>query len=205
MKRFKKIDDEYLIDLIHQGNYLAMEDLLKRYNYYSWKLAYQFLNEHTNSGILIEELQQVAYSTVVPVLKAFTNDHHSFHPYWKVAANNEITRYYKENSYTVNAAVFAGISLNEDEYESDFSLSEKHGSIDMGITGILLKEEMQLMLEESLAKFKEKDANIVNLFIDGKSFENIQAETGETIRHIYYVVDRFQKLFSAQLKKRNYN
>ena len=204
--KFDKVDDDTLIDMIAQGVALAMDELIRRYKYYSWKLAYQFYNEHPNSGIAIEDFHQVCFATLIPALKTYHTANYTFYSYWKSCASNDMCRYYGENSYTAKGWTFAGISLDEETPEDDFCVAEKHGRVDEGIHSGILKEELQLMYDEVIAKFKKEiDVIIINLFIEGRSFEQIEGETNCPIRHIYYVIDRFQKLFSNLLKKRNYN
>ena len=204
--KFDKVDDDVLIDMIAQGVILAMDELLRRYKYYSWKLAYQFFNEHTNAGIPIEDYHQVCFAAVIPTLKTYHQSDFTFYSYWRAGALNDMTRYFRENSYTAKGWTFAGVSLDDEETTDDFAVAEKHGRMDEGIQSGILKEELQIMYDEVISRFKkEADLIIINLFIEGNAFERIQEETGLPIRHIYYVIDRFQKLFSDLLKKRNYN
>ena len=204
--RFEKVDDATLLSYIHAGEEGAMNELLRRYGLYSWKQAYLFLNEHANCGITIEDFQQVAFASIISALRRYEGDGISFYAYWKRVANNEMTVYFIENSYTAKGWSFAGFSLDEDNEFITYSLAERKGEDDMRITSNLLKEEIGLYFEETLRKFKKDiDLIIINLFVEGYNFESIQKETKCPIRHIYYVIDRFQRIFSDLLKKRNYN
>ena len=204
--KLDNVEDDVLIDLLRQGVNVAMEELLRRYKYYSWKLAYLFLNEHPNSGIALEEFHQEAFSYIIPALKNYSGNDCTFYSFWKSGATNAMRNYYRENAYTAKGWVFAGISLDEADNEEDFSVAEKHGRSDIGMQSGILKEELQMMFDDVMATFKkDSDVIIINLFIEGYSFEDIQRETNASKRHVYYVIDRFQKLFSELIKKRNYN
>jgi len=183
-----------------------MEEILRRYKYYSWKLAYQFYNEHTNSGISLDDFHQVCFSCIIPTLRSYSGHKTTFYNYWRNYAINELSKYNRDNSYLAKGWSYAGFSLDEDDDSKDYAVAEKHGLEDEGIQSGILKEELQLMFDEVTAKFKrEGDLVIINLFVEGYSFEQIKKETQVPSRHVYYVVDRFQKLFSQLLKKRNYN
>ena len=88
---------------------------------------------------------------------------------------------------------------------SSFILSEEVGAIDFALTTEILKKEFDMIKEDVLDSFKKKkDTKIINLFLEDKSFDEIQSITGDNLRHIYYVIKKFQKLFGQEIKKRNY-
>lgn len=202
MKKFQNVSDEDLIDLIHQGNVDASNILFSRYHHYSWRLGYEFDVQHPDSGITVEDYRQVAFSMVVVCLKKYLDTGTSFYPYWKTSVQNELMEYFLENSYTAQAIVYKGIPLDDDRYSI---VAEEIGEIDFGVTEQIIQQEIHLIKELVLAEFiYEKDKEIINLFLNGLSFEEIQEKTDEKSRHIYYVVERFQKSFDKEIKKRNY-
>ena len=202
MKKYQNVSDEDLIDLIHQGNIEASQILFSRYYHYSWRLGYEFDNEHPDSGISLEDYRQVAFSMVPACLKKFLTGKSSFYPYWKKSVQNELMEYFLENSYTANAKLFKGVPLDDDRYSI---LAEEIGETDFSVTEQIIKQEISLIKEIVLKEFtSENDKEIINLFIRGLSFEEIQEKTDEKSRHAYYVIERFQKLFDKEMKKRNY-
>lgn len=203
MRKVHNVSDEELIDLIHQGNVRASEIFFNRYYHYSWRIAFDFDREHPNSGIALEDYHSIAFATTVISLKKFLNDHDIFYGYWKSCAKNEIMEYFLENSYTAKGHVYTGISL---DFETESSiLSEEVGAIDFTLTTEILKKEFDMIKEDVLESFKKKkDTKIINLFLEDKSFDEIQSITGDNLRHIYYVIKKFQKLFGQEIKKRNY-
>ncbi len=202
MKKYQNVSDEDLIDLIHQGNIEASQILFSRYYHYSWRLGYEFDLEHPDSGISLEDYRQVAFSMVPICLKKFLDGKSSFYPYWKKSTQNELMEYFLENSYTANAKVFKGVPLDDDRTSI---LAEEIGGIDFSVTEQIIKQELNLIKEIVLKEFaSENDKEIINLFIRGLSFEEIQEKTDEKSRHAYYVIERFQKSFGKEMKKRNY-
>ena len=202
MKRYRNVSDEDLIDLIHQGNVDASEILFSRYYHYSWRVAYEFDMEHPDSGISLEDYRQVAFSIVAQCLKKYLNNGAGFYIYWKTCCTNELMEYFMDNSYTARANVYKGVPLDDDRYSI---VAEEIGEIDFEVTRQILSKEIELIKDAVLAEFKhEKDKDIINLFIKGLSFEEIQEKTDEKSRHIYYVIERFQSLIDKEIKKRNY-
>ena len=202
MKRYQNVSDEDLIDLIHQGNVEASEILFSRYHHYSWRLGYEFDLEHPDSGISLEDYRAVAFSLVAPCLKKYLENGAGFYAYWKICAQNEIMEYFIENSYTANGQVYTGIPLDDDRYAI---VAEEIGLVDFGVTEQIIHQEIELIKQSILAKFLyDSDKEIINLFLSGMSFEEIQEKTGDKLRHIYYVIAKFQTQFDYEMKKRNY-
>ena len=202
----KTVLDEDLILLISKGNVKASEEFFKRYDGYSWRLAYDFHYSHLKSGISISDYHQVAFSSTVKAIKKYQIDtKNTFYAFWKKIALNDITRYYVENAYNTGGSNFNGLSfsyMNDDGFE----LSDHIGQEDRGIHDIIRRKELDLFVKEVIDSFKEDiDKEIVTLFLDGDTFEQIQMKTSSNYRHLTYVISRFQKLMSKILKKRNYN
>ena len=188
MKKYQNVSDEDLIDLIHQGNVEASDILFFRYHHYSWRLAYEFDIEHPNSGITLEDYRQVAFSMVVVCLKKYL-DTGSFYPYWKKSVQNELMEYFLDNSYTASAQVYKGVPLDDDRYSM---VAEEIGEIDFGVTEQIIHQEIFLIKEVVLKEFdSKKDKEIINLFIDGLSFEEIQEKTDEKSRHINELLELY--------------
>ena len=202
MKRYQNVSDEDLIDLIHQGNVKASEILFSRYHYYSWRVGYEFDMQHPDSGISLEDYRQVAFSMIPVCLKKYLNSGSGFYIYWKTCCMNELMDYFLENSYSAKAQVYKGLPLDDDRYSV---VAEEIGEIDFEATRQILGQEIELIKEKIISNFsQENDKSIINLFISGMSFEEIQGKTGEKSRHIYYVIDKFQSLIDKEIKKRNY-
>ena len=129
----------------------------------------------------------------------------TFYVFWKKIAENEILRYFLDNSYNAGGSAFNGLSLS---YlgEDGFELSDKIGVEDRGIHEIIVKKELDLYIEEVKDSFKDKeDRLIINLFLKGNTFEQIVMKKNSNYRHVTYVISRFQKMMSKILEKRNYN
>lgn len=202
----KSVLDEDLIELMHMGNSKASEELFKRYDKYSWRIAFEFNYAHPKSGIGVSDYHQVAFSSTIKAVKKFENDHSStFYVFWKKIADNEILRYYLENSYQAGASYFSGISLN-DVIDDGFELSDYIGSEDKGIHEIIVRKELDIYIQEVKDSFREvEDSKIVDLFLDNLTIDQIIKATNSNYRHVTYVISRFQKLMSKILQKRNYN
>ena len=203
MHKVPNISDEELIDLIHQGNAKAADMFFKRYYHYSWRLAYDFDREHPDSGISIEDYHQIAFASTAMALKKFLNNNDNFYGYWKSCASNDVMDYFLNNSYTAKGYTFNGLSI---DYENDNTiLAEEMGFIDPGITEQIIRQEFEMIKESILTRFdKKNDRKIINLFLDDKSIEEIEAISGEKTRHIYYTINRFQNYVDKEMKKRNY-
>lgn len=201
----REVLDEDLILLIRKGNVRASEELMARYNSYSWKVALDFTMAHPRSGITNEEYHQVAFTSVVKAVKKYLDDYGRFYAYWQVVANNDLIRYFNENAYQAGGSAFYGLSLdgtNKDGY----IISDSVGDQDYGIHNIIAIEELEMMIDEVKYLFKEKnDRLIINLFLRGHSFEEIVSIRESNYRHVTYVVSTFQKRMSELMQKRNYN
>ncbi len=197
--------DEDLLFLIHQGNISASNILFERYNFYAWRVAYDFNIEHPNSGISLEEYRQVAFSSLPRAIKSYTEFSIGFYGYWKTIALNDVVRYFKENSYLTRYEYQNTISI-DDEKDSGVQLCEEVGEIDRSVSEKLFREEIRIVKDEIIASFKKEiDRLIINLYLNDYSLREIRQNVHLDYRHIQYIVKRFQKAFVQNMKKRNYN
>lgn len=204
MSRNHDLLDEDLVLLIRQGNILASEELFTRYRFYSWRIAYDFNIEHPNSGISLEEYHQAAFSGLPIAIKTYLSAEVGFYIYWKKIAENEVVRYYRDNSY-LTCGYDNYLSL-DDGREDGTLICESVGTVDNSVAIKLFREELRIITEETLEIFKdENDRLIINLYLQENDIAKIRAKTGSTYRHTLYVIKRFQKNFISILKKRNYN
>lgn len=204
MARNHELLDEDLVLLIRQGNLSASEELFTRYRFYSWRIAYDFNVQHPNSGISLEEYHQAAFTGLPIAIKTYLNLDVGFYIYWKKIAENEVVRYYRDNSYQTNG--FDVVLSLDDGKDDGVLLCESVGAIDNSVAIKLFREELRILTEETIEIFKdENDKKIINLYLQEYNIAKIREEIGSTYRHTLYVIKRFQKNFMSILKKRNYN
>ncbi len=203
MKRNMDLYDEDLLLLMHQGNISASEEFFNRYKYYSWRLAYDFNTEHPNSGIAIEDYHQIAFACLPRAISNFIDLKMNFYGYWKKIAEHEMVAYFKENSYYA-LSICDLPSFGEDE--DSVIIGEEENYLDRTAVNKIYRDELKQLVKDTIAKFKkDSDKEIINLFIDEYSFDEIRKKTKQDQRHIRYVINRFSSLFQQILKKRNYN
>lgn len=204
MQKNQDLLDEDLLLLIHQGNLAASEELFNRYKFYAWRVAYEFNIVHPNSGITLEEYQQVAYSSLTHALKTFAAEY-GFFNYWKAIAINDLVRYFNENSYIAYLEYQDKLSI-DDTKDDGVLICEEVGEVDRTVSEKLFREELRILKEEAMEEIKKDiDKTIINLFFEERTLQEIHVLTNVSYRHIQYIVKRFQNAFAQILKKRNYN
>lgn len=154
----------------------------------------------------MEDYHQVAFASLVKAIKKYNlYSSNSFYVFWKKIALNDITRYYLENAYNAGGSDFNGLSFSF-MYEDGCELSDSVGEEDRGIHDIIRRQELNLFVQEIKDTFKEEeDKQIIDLFLEGQTFDQIVFEMDSNYRHVTYVIARFQKGVSKLIKKRNYN
>jgi hypothetical protein len=62
--------------------------------------------------------------------------------------------------------------------------------------------DIEDLINDIKEKFKEDiSKKIINLFLQERSFEEIQKETGVSIRRIYYIINKFKHYFTKLYEK----
>lgn len=116
------MSDEDLIFLIKSGSKLAERVFYIRYSKYSLSVAKKYYQEFKDSGISVDDFYAVAFSKTPEAVANYEDVDRSFNIYWHSVVKHEIYDYIKDNSYTLGAKSFSGISLDSMRYENNEKL-----------------------------------------------------------------------------------
>jgi RNA polymerase sigma factor (sigma-70 family) len=193
----KIITDDELLVKVRQGHEHASEELFARYDLYSWRIAHDFNSNYPNSGIDLNEYHQVAFVSLIKAMEFYDLEFGAFYLYWKAMAWNELLEYFKKNSYITNPA-----PIGDNSGPIGFPSEDNIGEIDNTLFSRLEMLDIEDLINDIKEKFKEDiSKKIINLFLQERSFEEIQKETGVSIRRIYYIINKFKHYFTKLYEK----
>ena len=193
----KIITDDELLVKVRQGHSHASEELFARYDLYSWRIAHDFNSNYPNSGIDLNEYHEVAFVSLIRAMKFYDLEFGAFYLYWKAMAWNELLEYFKKNSYITNPA-----PIGDNSGPIGFLSEDNIGEIDNTLFSRLEMLDIEDLISDIIEKFKDDiSKKIINLFLQERSFEEIQKETCVSIRRIYYIINKFKHYFTKLYEK----
>ncbi len=135
-------DDSYLIGRIKEGNYVAYNLLIKRYNKYVWSILYQILKNREE----VEEAYQDTFMKVYRSLEQY-NDQSKFSSWlYKIAYNTGLDYAKKRKIRTI-------------DIDNAYAVGEEAKVID-----VMERNSVRKQLEMYLEKIPADEATILKLF-----------------------------------------
>lgn len=182
-----RLTDEELVELIRRGNEEAQIVLFERYNAYCYRLAYEFKNSNSKSGITVEEFHNIAKYSLHLAIEKFSNDSTSFNYYWSIVAKHEILRYIQKNSYQNDAKEFFGVSLDT-VLDNDIVLSDVVGDDDKEIGSDAFLKEVRKIINGNEADLTKDEHAIALLLLKGFTPKEISNKLGISVSRAYYLI-----------------
>ena len=101
------IPDLVLIMQIRNGDFDALKHFNCRYRHNALKLAREFCDKNSGSGISLEDFMQSAMTSTYKALQTFSpEDQDFFHTYWRTTVIRDFFLLIKENSYKKDGSLF---------------------------------------------------------------------------------------------------
>ena len=135
-------DDSYLIQRIKDGNYVAYNLLIKRYNKYVWSILYQILKNREE----VEEAYQDTFMKVYRSLDQY-NDHSKFSSWlYKIAYNTGLDYAKKRKMRTT-------------DLDAAYNVGE-----DAKVIDVMERNSVRSQLEEYLSYLPGEESMVLKLF-----------------------------------------
>ena len=139
--------------------------------------------QNIGSGVTIQDLIAVGESTIYFSALKIKSEKSSFLAYWKLAANRHMIEYIKKNSYTSNAKMFAGVSLDEENKNIEDGLTFAN------IIGVEDKNHIDIHgiidIVDGSDTFTSEERKTIHLFLFGYNFKEISQITHTSLSNVY--------------------
>ena len=196
---YNRILDEHLHTLIAQGNHEAFERLKRRYQYHSYALCHDLLNQYQKTGISITELMAVCEGQFVFIVKKYDPSLSTFFSFWKDVTMHRLMDYLVDNSYKIDSPDINGnISLDQ-EFEDKHTLSDYIYEKDDDFREKKRKLfEIKNVIARNDDVFTKQEAALLNLILNGYSIADLE-HSGVMSRSALYLTfksatEKLQKL-----------
>lgn len=178
MNNYTSYSDEHLVELARNGNNLAYNRLLERYNTKVHETICFYINDHSNAKDLTQEVLLKVYRH----LHIFKEE--SLFSTWLFKiTHNTIKNYYRSKSLRLNSEAYYA-----DEYYSSFYNSPEHQIINM---------EFSDQIEYAISKLSEDLRVCYGMHIfEGQTYEHIAKELDCPIGTVRSRIYRARKLLT---------
>lgn len=203
MKKIKNFEDEELIFFIKIQDDEALKELIERYTIKSSIMAKTILRDFSNTGISVDELTNVALSTLSVCISKYRFGLGSFYVLWYTSARRDVMAYLEKNSYKGKSRAFAGISLdNEIEFGTDtVALSDSIGSNDNSFDGDYLLKEFIAVVHNDKVVLIGDDKEVFISYLKGHDRIKIMRKFNISKSTFYRIVQKGKYLLETRYKK----
>ena len=198
--------DEELIVLYRQGSERALELLLGRYRNFSRSKAYSYFLQ----GADREDIQQEAMIGLYKAIRDFNEEaERSFRVFAEVCVTRQIITAVKTATRQKHSPMNSYVSLSHTvgrEDDGDASLgdvlpaSPAYDPPTMVISNDEV-QSMKLYFSKVLSSF---EADVLHLYMEGKSYQEISARLGRAVKPIDNAIQRIKKKVEIHLSAREF-
>lgn len=186
--------DKELIDRINKNDPTAKNILCQKYISKCHKIADQYYKEYPAIGNK-EDFFSLAIEILGRAIKSFSYTHSSFKSYFLACVEHKMSHYIEKN---YNQNLFEKQALSLDYYNNDgLCLHDSFGTIDSQADKNLLKDTFVDLIMDPVNNFKEREAQIVLLFLDGYSLTEISS----MLKIRYSSIHRYYTLSIKKMRK----
>lgn len=195
------LDDDTIIQLIHQGNSLALDFLIHKYrNFVRAKSRTYFL-----IGADKEDIVQEGMIGLYKAIRDFDSDKlSSFKAFAELCITRQIITAVKTSTRQKHIPLNSYVSLDKPVYdeESDRTLLDIiAGSRGIDPQELLVSREkyadMEFKLTELLSELEKKS---LNLYLDGQSYQEISVELRRHVKSIDNALQRVKRKFEQLIE-----
>ncbi len=182
-EKYKLMDDEELIILYRNGIQDAFTALSVRYIYVIKNKAAEF----TGTAVEYDDLLQEGLIGLDNAVKSFDkNGGASFRTFAGVCIRNRIISAVRKANSSLNAINVEAVPLSEQTDAPSSPITEPERAVDA-------VERMGEIYREIREKLSELERNVLSLYLDGKSYEEIAGSLGITVKGCNNAMQRVRK------------
>ena len=202
-KRFEELTDEEIVRLAKEGDVSAVECLLDRYkNLVRARTRYYFL-----SGADHEDIVQEGMIGLIKAIRDFKDDRQAaFHSFADVCISRQILSAVKASTRQKHIPLNSYVSLNTPVYDSEGErtlmdvISVQFAS---NPEDLIIGQEDRASIEADIREvLTELEINVLNAYLEGKSYEQIVKETGTHYKCVDNALQRIKRKTERILKER---
>ena len=192
--------DKELIDRINNNDSTAKNILCQKYINKCHKIAAEYQKKYPAIGNK-DDFFSIAIEVLARAIDSFNYSHSLFDNYFSTCIEHCMARYIGDN---YDRKIFEKQVLSLDYlYDDGSCLHDACGTVDINVQQNLLKDTFIKFITDPKNNFKEKEARVILLFLDGYSIQEIAniMEIRYSSAHRYYTIS-LNKLRRLLSKKR---
>ena len=199
---FAQLEDEAVVELCHQGNIMAEEYLLNKYK--------NFVRSKARSYFLIgadhEDIVQEGMIGLYKSIRDFRSDRQaSFRAFAELCITRQIITAIKTATRQKHIPLNSYVSLNKPIYDEDSDRT----LMDVIVEGHATNPEELLISQEDLnninhhlaSMLSELEREALSAYLDGKSYQEIAAQTGTHAKSIDNALQRVKRKLVRYLEQ----
>ena len=187
--------DKELLERIYSGDDSALNILLEKYRWFSYKLVSEYLKSNPENEYLKDELHALVFYDTYRLIQSFKSEKGYFFPYWKKVASRNITRYVQKNNSYITT-----MSLDYVPKNNERQLHESVGIEESFYTQETLSKAFLKIINNPDYEFTEKEKNIISYYLKGYDFKEIANITKYPLPTVYRVYNQAVEKIGSVLK-----
>ena len=172
--------DDELLEKVYSGDESALNVLLDKYRFYSYKLINEYLRYNPEFEYLYDELHSLIFYSTHALIYKFQAGRGVFYAYWKKSAYRMIEKYIEKNQ-----KYFKKLSLDFTPSNAVRELHDIIGYEDRNFKLELLSDSFLKIVNDPLNNFTKKEKETISYFLSGFDVKDIAEMTNRTLSSVY--------------------
>ncbi|NMA83165.1 MAG: RNA polymerase sporulation sigma factor SigH [Epulopiscium sp.] len=202
---YKKMADEEIVERIHEGDEKALDYLMNKYkNLVRAKARTYFL-----VGADREDIIQEGMIGLYKAVRDYRSDKTtSFNTFADLCVNRQMITAIKAATRQKHMPLNSYVSLNKPIFNEDNDntvlLDMMMETKNINPEDVLIGQENLAFIEEHLEKsLSNLECEVLSLYLEGKSYEEIANHVGKTVKSIDNALQRVKKKLEIYLEEKN--
>lgn len=172
--------DDELLDKIYSGDESALNVLLNKYRFYSYKLINEYIRYNPEFEYLYDELHSLIFYSTHSLIYKFQTGRGVFYAYWKKSAYRLVEKYIEKNQKH-----YKKMSLDFTPSNAVRELHDIIGFEDKNFKIDLLNDSFMKIVNDPLNNFTPKEKETISYFLSGLEFKDIAELTNRNLSSVY--------------------
>lgn len=197
------MSDDDLIFLVDANSQLAEKELINRYMQVAKKVAKDYSDAFSDSGIPYEDFYAIAINCIHNSIHTYSNREVPFRRYWKVCVRNAIYDYVRNNSYRTAALPLSEVSLDDVFYKEGENI-RFHDTVADNQPSNTIFELLYDYVSSNDGYFSKDEKTLIVLhYLEERTLIEFLEVTGWSRSKTYYIIKK-ARIKIAELLKDNY-
>ncbi|MEA2451915.1 MAG: polymerase sporulation-specific sigma factor [Actinomycetota bacterium] len=199
-----EVSDEDLVEQARQGNEVAIETLLYRYRHYARAKARTYFL----AGADREDIVQEGMIGLFKAIRDYRDDRNSaFRAFAELCITRQIITAIKTATRQKHIPLNSYVSLNKSAGGDDGDEGRELGDVLISIdvvdpADLVISAEEIAAIKESMGKvLSELETEVLQLYMDGKSYQEIAGYLGRHVKSIDNALQRIKRKLEQHLVK----